>query len=144
MINNMKKSTYFKTKLLAVMLLAGSGSAWGQVSITTGGTAYTQNFDDLQSTTGTGITWTDNTTIAGWYAYNIYSSGSAISTYISDIGTSITGGIHDYGIAGTNAVTDRALGALSTGSATPVFGENLINNTGLLITSERNYSPYSD
>lgn len=51
-------------------------------SITTLGTPLTENFDTLAST-GTGLTWSDNSTIPGWY--------SSRATYNSGTGSSNTG-----------------------------------------------------
>jgi len=44
--------------------------AGAQVSLTTLGTPYTQNFDSLL-TTGTANPWTDDSTLAGWYAHSL-------------------------------------------------------------------------
>src|ERR1043166_3914231 len=73
--------------------------------------AYNQNFDSLASS-GTPA-WTDNSTIAGWY------SSRTAYTPSSDLGTS--GGLYSYGVAGVNAITDRALGSLATGPSGTIF-----------------------
>ena len=74
--------------------------------ITTLDTPLTENFDTLAST-GTGIAWTDNSTIPGWY--------STRTTYNSGTGSSNAGALYSFGVAGTNAVTDRALGSVASG-----------------------------
>jgi hypothetical protein len=79
---------------------------------------YSQNFDTL-ATSGTSNTWTDNETLVGWYSNR--------TVYISTNGSSATGGLLSLG---TGASSDRALGALSSGSALPVFGLILQNNSG--------------
>jgi hypothetical protein len=113
-------------RYVAVLFFASvlSVNAWGQVNLTTMGNAYTQDFDGLAAS-GTSNTWTDNSIIVGWYSNRI--------VYIGDAGTSTTGGIHSYGVAGTNPAADRALGALSSGSTSPVFAVRLVNSTGGII-----------
>ncbi len=80
---------------------------------------YTQNFDALSST-GTGNNWVDNSTISSWYSDQI--------TYDASTGSSATGGMYSFGIAGINVVGDRALGALSTGTKAQVFGVKITNS----------------
>jgi hypothetical protein len=112
-----------KTFLLFILALGMSYLGWGQVSLTTLGSAYTQDFNTL-AITGTTNTWTDNSTIAGWYSDRVI--------YIGDNGSNTTGGLHSYG---TTSTTERALGSLSSGSASPLFAVRLINNTGGDVTS---------
>jgi DNA/RNA endonuclease G (NUC1)/methionine-rich copper-binding protein CopC len=96
-------------------------------SIAAFGVPLTENFDALAST-GTNIVWTDNSTIPGWY--------STRATYNSGTGSSNTGALYSFGIAGTNPVTDRALGSVASGTTTTVFqAARLTNNTGAAITS---------
>ncbi len=105
------------------MALFVSACSWGQISITATATPFTQNFNTLANT-GTN-TWTDNSTIAGWYSNRV--------VYIGDDGTSTTGGLHSYG---TNATSERALGALTSGSAGTVnIGGRYVNNTGTTVSS---------
>ncbi len=113
----------FVSSLILFVGLTGA-SAWGQVSLTAIGSPYTENFDGLAAS-GTNNKWTDDSTIIGWYSNR--------TAYIGDAGTNTTGGIHSYGVAGMNPVTDRGLGALSSGSASPVFAVRLVNNTGTTI-----------
>jgi hypothetical protein len=96
-----------------------------QVSITTTGN-YTQNFNSLPSTGS--ATWTDNSTIANWYAQR----SAAGTTIVANDGSSNSGALYSYG-TGTNA--DRALGTL--GSGTPgnfAYGVQLQNNSGVTVT----------
>jgi endonuclease G len=96
-------------------------------SLTALGVPLTENFDTLAST-GTGIAWTDNSTIPGWY--------STRATYNSGAGSSTTGALYSFGVAGTNPVTDRALGSVASGTTTTVYqAARLTNNTGTTITS---------
>src|SRR5215471_9879210 len=96
-------------------------------SITALGTPLTENFDSLAST-GTGVAWTDNSTIPGWY--------STRATYNSGTGSSNTGALYSFGVAGTNPDTDRALGSVASGSTLTLFcAARLTNNTGTAIGS---------
>ncbi len=93
------------------------------------GSTYVQNFDSLAST-GSGITWTDDGTIpdGGWY--------SSRSTYNAGTGSSTTGSLYSFGIAGTNLVTDRALGSVASGTTGTIqYGVVLQNTTGITLTS---------
>ena len=96
-------------------------------SITELGVPLTENFDTLAST-GTNITWTDNSTILGWFSTRtIYNSGT---------GSVNTGALYSFGVAGTNPVTDRALGSVaSSGTGTVFHAAKLTNNTGGTISS---------
>src|SRR5580765_5672253 len=96
-------------------------------SITALGVPLTENFDTLAST-GTTIAWTDNSTIPGWY--------STRAAYNSGTGSSTTGALYSFGVAGTNPVTDRALGSIASGTTTTIYqAARLTNNTGTTITS---------
>jgi len=96
-------------------------------SINALGVPLTENFDGLAST-GTGLTWTDNSTVPGWY--------STRPSYNSGTGSSNGGALYSFGVAGTNPVTDRALGSVASGTTTTIFqAARLTNNTGATITS---------
>ncbi len=99
-------------------------------SITALNVPLTENFDALASTVGTGIAWADNSTLPGVYASR--------TTYNAATGSSNTGALYSFGIAGAGAVTDRALGSVgSSGTGTVYWGVRLTNNTGTTITSLR-------
>ncbi|HJR90780.1 MAG TPA: DNA/RNA non-specific endonuclease [Aeromicrobium sp.] len=94
-------------------------------SITALGDPLTEDFDSLGTA---GATWLDNTTIPGWY--------STRAAYVAGTGSSNTGTLYSFGVAGTNAVTDRALGSVASGSTLTVYqAARLTNNTGATITS---------
>jgi DNA/RNA endonuclease G (NUC1) len=96
-------------------------------SITALGVPLTENFDSLASA-GTNIAWADNSTIPGWY--------STRATYNSGTGSSNTGALYSFGVAGTNPVTDRALGSVASGGTGTVYqATRLTNNTGATIAS---------
>ena len=104
------------------------------VSITALGTPITQNFDSLASA-GATVTWTDNTTLAGWYSQFALSAASP-TTYAADTGSSAAGGIYSFGIAGTHPVTDRALGSVSSNGTGTIYNAlKLTNATGSTIGS---------
>jgi DNA/RNA endonuclease G (NUC1) len=90
-------------------------------SITAFGTPLTESFDSL-SASGT---WTDNTTIPGWY--------SSRTAYTVGTGSLNTGALYSFGTA---SATDRALGSVGSGGTGTIFyGVKLTNNTGATITS---------
>ena len=113
---------------IAISFIAFPSSALtNNGSIVTLGAPLTENFDTLAST-GTGIAWADNTTIPGWYSSRV--------TYNSGTGSSNAGALYSFGVAGTNPVTDRALGSVGSGGTGQIFyGARFINNTGNTITS---------
>jgi len=104
-------------------------SAAGGVSLTTLGTAYTQNFDTLPATGS--ATFTNDSTIPGWYSAR---TGTG-TTIVANDGSSNAGNLYSYG---TGTATDRALGSLGSGNAAIgnlFWGVRLVNNTGSTITS---------
>lgn len=108
-----------KTSLILALFLL-SNVAWGQVSITTTTGSYSQNFNSLINTGS--ATWTDNSTIANWYAQRT-GSGTDI---VANNGGSNTGNLYSYG----NTATDRALGSVGSGTAGNfAWGVKLQNNT---------------
>ncbi|WP_080059331.1 DUF5689 domain-containing protein [Spirosoma aerolatum] len=118
--------------LFVVTFLVVTYASRAQVSLT-GTTSYTQNFNTLASS-GSG-TWSDNSTIQGWYAAITNGSNvtNAATAYTVDPGSSNAGGLHSYGAA---SATDRALGSVGSGSAKAIYyGVLLVNNTGSPITA---------
>jgi len=108
-------------------VLADTGT--GSVSLTTLGTPATENFDTLSNTAGS----TTNTTLpTGWYITETGGGARDNEQYAVDTGASTTGDIYSYGAA---AATDRALGALRSGTLIPLYGAKFTNNTGSTITS---------
>ncbi|MBL0154769.1 MAG: Ig-like domain-containing protein [Chitinophagaceae bacterium] len=118
----MQKLYRFAAALLLALLTATVLPA--QVIITTTATPYTQNFNTL-ATTGT-----VSTLPTGWVL--LESGTNANTTYTADAGSSTTGNTYSYG---TGTGTDRAFGALLSGSLTPTIGVQVRNNTGATITS---------
>jgi hypothetical protein len=96
-----------------------------------GGTPFTapvtqntaQDFNTLSSV-GTSNTWTDNSTLTGWYSSRVL--------YIASTGTSTSGGLYSFG----TTAADRAIGSLGSGTVTPIhYGVAITNTTGETITS---------
>src|SRR3954467_14378602 len=99
------------------------------VSLTTLGSASTQNFDTLSNTAGS---TTNNLTITGWFLTESGGGARDNEQYAVDTGASTTGDMYSYGAA---ASTERALGQLRSGTLIPLFGACFTNNTGSTITS---------
>src|SRR6266498_6128119 len=108
-------------------LAAGGGS--GSVSLTTLGSAYTQNFDTLSNVVGS---TTNVLTINGWYLDESGTSARNNGQYAVDTGGSTTGDTYSYG---STSSTDRAYGTLRSGTLIPIIGASFTNNTGSAITS---------
>ncbi len=103
----------------------GGGS--GAISLTTLGTAYTQNFDTLANT-GTA----NNLTINGWYLNETGSSARNNGQYAFSTGSDTSGDVYSFGAA-TSA--ERAFGTLFSGTLTPTIGAQFTNNTGSTVTA---------
>ena len=111
---------------LSILALALSCVLQAQVSLTTPGTAYTQNFDSLASS------GTANTVLpTGWALLETGTSALNNSAYSGGTGSSNAGDVYSFG---TNAA-DRAFGGLLSGTLTPTIGASFVNNTGGAITS---------
>lgn len=98
--------------------LTGSGT----ISLSTIGTAVTQDFDTLANT------GTSSVLPTGWY-FDETGSGANL-LYGTSTGSSNGGDTYSFGAAGN---TERAFGTLQTGSNVPVVGAQLTNNTGSAI-----------
>lgn len=123
-----------KVKLLLLALFV-SAFSWAQVNINLASTNYSQNFNTL-----TNGTWADNSTVAGWYART--DATTSITAYGANIGSITAAGLYAFGVAGTNALTERSLGFAPTNGFTGAsgvgkgyIGWRLRNTTGSNITS---------
>ncbi|HEX4342117.1 MAG TPA: PEP-CTERM sorting domain-containing protein [Verrucomicrobiae bacterium] len=120
-----------KVVLSAVLISTFAFSTQAQILLS-GGLSYSQSFDSLPST-GTSGTWTDNSTLPGWYASKI--PGGVPTTYSVfriDNGANNSGSLFDYG---TTGASDRSLGSLTSG--TPLnnaIGVLFKNDTGAAAT----------
>lgn len=114
--------------LLALLGLVMQSAALAQcVSLTTVGSAVSQNFDTL-ATTGT----TNNLTITGWFLTESGGGARDNEQYAADNGAGNTGDTISYG---ASAATDRALGGLRSGTLIPIFGACFTNNTGVTLNA---------
>jgi uncharacterized protein len=96
--------------LIVVVMLGAllTRSAGAQVSLTTFGTPYTQNFDTLPASGS--ATWTNNSTSPGWFQAR---TGTG-TTIVANDGSSLAGNLYSYG---TGTATDRAFGSSGSGNA---------------------------
>lgn len=97
------------------------------VSLTTIGSAATQNFDTLSNTAGS---TTNNLTITGWFMTETGGGARDNEQYAVDTGASNTGDTYSYGAA---ASIERALGGYRSGTLIPNFGACFTNNSGQTI-----------
>ncbi|MCT7967674.1 putative Ig domain-containing protein [Laspinema sp. D1] len=103
--------------------------------------AYFQNFDSLP-TNGRNHTWTNHSTIPGWYLFRQPAPGIEISVYDANHGSSNRGSFYSYGLTDES---DRALGGIgsrsdyfdnpATGTIAGWIAFAATNNTGLPINS---------
>src|SRR4051812_19450154 len=100
-----------------VLSALAAGPLAAQVSLTVLGAPATQNFSGLASS-GT-PTWTDNSTIGGWYAQ--FGTTTNPTAYTPGTGSSATGALYSFGVAATNPITDRALGSVGSGTTTDIY-----------------------
>jgi hypothetical protein len=90
------------------------------------GQTFTEDFDSLISSGS--ATWTDNSTIPGWYAQRT-GTGTDI---VANNGSSNAGALYSYGTG-----TDRALGSVgsnNTAAGSFAWGVQILNNTGVTMT----------
>ena len=126
-----------------------AGTAKAQISLTTGSSLYTQNFDTLALGNTSSAPYTDNSTIPGLYSLigkGPLGTGAATSTptlyYVSN-GSSVTAGINDFGInynSNDPNSTNRAFGTFVNDATTGfdtgfiAYGFRFVNNDSLTIT----------
>jgi endonuclease I len=118
----MVKKITFSAFLTIIFYLA----SFAQVSITSTGTPFTENFDSMESTPAT----LSSTLPAGWAFVETGTNLNA--TYLVDNGVSASGNTFSYG---TTSSLDRAFGTLQSGSLISTIGASFINNSGSIITS---------
>ena len=99
------------------------------VSLTTSGATVTQDFDTLSNTAGS---TTNVLAIPGWFMTESGGGARDNEQYAVDTGGSTTGDTYSYGGL---AATDRALGALRSGTLIPLRGAAYTNDTGSTLTS---------
>jgi hypothetical protein len=120
-----------KRSVLVGTLLMQTFLVHSQIPIATF-TAYSQNFSSLPQTGST--TWTNNSTLNGWYA----SSNLTFSSIAASNGSDNTVGLKSYGSV-SSVPTDRALGCVTSGAASGTgdvrYGVRFVNNIGKTIKS---------
>jgi predicted extracellular nuclease len=99
-------------------------SGTGTISLTNG--TYGQNFDTLVNS------GTSNVLPTGWYIQETGTAAAADGKYTAGTGSSNTGDVYSFGAAGS---TDRALGAVLSGTNTPLIGASFENDTGGTISA---------
>jgi fibronectin-binding autotransporter adhesin len=121
-----RRGLFSGCSIAAAAFVTISASAYGQFSLT--GASYTQDFDLLTST------GTTTTVIPGWFVGTGISSISGTTVTVGT-GSSNAGGNYNFGVAGINAITDRALGSLASGSTQRNTEFRFTNNTGQNISA---------
>jgi hypothetical protein len=116
-----------------------SVAAQAQVLLSSGLT-YSQNFDTFatssSSVSGT-MSWTDNSTLLGWYARRTATTSSGpygsftYATLRVSIGTDNNGSVYDYGSVSS---TDRAMGSIGSGTIkSNAFGVEIKNDRAVAV-----------
>lgn len=123
----MSKNIYGAGVFLALGLTAVGNVHATAVSLTSLGSAYTQDFNTLGNSTTTNSSLPE-----GWALSESGTSTLVNNEYSANTGSSNAGDIYSYGAADS---TDRALGSLRSGTLVPIFGVAFANNTGATITA---------
>ena len=119
----------YESGAASLLVLDAQGVSTGASTSTSisGAGYYLEDFNSLPSSGPT--SWTDDSTLSGWYAQR---SVTNTSTIISSDGGSSTGGLYSFGTTGS---TDRALGSVgSGGSGALAWGAAFRNDTGGLLS----------
>ncbi|OPZ26077.1 MAG: hypothetical protein BWZ02_02183 [Lentisphaerae bacterium ADurb.BinA184] len=112
--------------LVACLLVAGAAQAIDYVA----GSPYVQDFDTLGSSQGTTLPWTNDATLAGWYAkHGGGTTYTDFTSYLVNNGSQVTHILQSQGSIGS---TDRALGCMSYNDTT-LWGLKLTNITAATI-----------
>ncbi|MEB3350255.1 MAG: ExeM/NucH family extracellular endonuclease, partial [Cyanobacteriota bacterium] len=75
--------------------------------------SYSQSFDGLAAS-GSGLTWTNDLTLEGWYLFRQPEPGTAITAYTTGSGSANAGSFYSFGASGDS---DRALGGVGSGGS---------------------------
>ena len=112
--------------IAALLALGLAGTAQADCIAISAGPAYQQNFDTL-ATSGTSAALP-----AGWVIRETGTSANANGLYAAGTGSSNSGDTYSFGAAGSS---ERALGALRSGTLVPSWGACFTNNTGATISA---------
>ena len=138
----MKQSKHYYTPIITTIFLLLSGhGVWGQLSITSTGTAYTQDFDGMGSssfaTLPTGFKVNGDGAAPSWSTGTTSTTRAAGTSGTNLLSGTSSGGVYNFANGVTASAPDRALGFLTSGSfASPnsiIF--RFTNNTGITVTN---------
>lgn len=133
------------TLSFVIACLAVAVPAKAEIAYTTPGATYSQDFDSLAST-GTNVSWANDSTIAGWNLFRRTNATDttpvAMTSYNAGDGSVNTGAFYSFGTTGSS---ERALGGIASGGAafgSPPSGtvagwiaSNIRNATGQTLSS---------
>jgi hypothetical protein len=129
------------TLMTALLLMVGVNVGWGQLSITSTGTAFTQNFDAFGSsataTLPTGFRVNGNGAAPSWTTGTTATTVAAGTSGTGALTSTSGGGTYNFANGVTASSTDRSLGFLTSGSfASPnSIILRFTNNTGVTVTN---------
>ena len=116
-----------RSRLMALAVLSAPILAHAQFSLTS--PTYTQDFDSLPTSGSVA----PNSVIPGWFVGT--GTGALVAgNALASTGNSNTGTNYNFGVVGINAVTDRALGSVASGSTQRDTEFRFVNNLGTAIT----------
>jgi hypothetical protein len=119
---------------MVALLGSAAMSTRAQAEIVLNTLTYSQNFDSLGTTNVAAAFSATVGTIAAvpnlggeWDGAKIGGTGTAATNFNADNGAANSGSLYNFGTTGSS---DRALGAIASGSNIMAFGFQLTNNTG--------------
>ncbi|MGZ0656426.1 PEP-CTERM sorting domain-containing protein [Coraliomargarita sp. W4R53] len=125
------KSVFSTAVCVASLYLASSAGVHAQVSFDNLSDVYNADFN-VSINSSQPRTWTDNSTIAGWWAR---ADNAAATTYNVSAGTNGVDGMMAYSPTAPNALGADAFGSLNSGTGSGnLLAVELYNNTGATIT----------
>ncbi len=95
---------------VGVVVCAAAASSFGQVVVSGN---YLENFDGL-ATSGLSNAWTQDNSIASWWAYRSPGTWTDVTVYIANAGDSANGSLYSFG---SQSSSDRALGSIGSGNS---------------------------
>ena len=139
--NPEKKEKRLKNLLALLVMVMGTSVSWGQVSITSIGTAFTENFTIGASATATlpsGFKMMSYSASPDWSTGTSATALAYGSTGTGIVTSTSTGGIINWANGVTASSTDRAIGFMNSGSSNTNPSHIILkftNNTGVTITT---------
>jgi hypothetical protein len=123
-----------KTNLLMFLGAAAlTLTATGQVSITSAGAPYVQDFTSLSTDTNVAQAWTDNSTLPGWYLSGS-NSGTPVD-YTPQWESGIIASVFYHARNTTDTGTSFIGARTGSGIGNATCGLRMVNNTGAILTS---------